>query len=29
LLRKDYFKDHPIWSVLEEEFFKRRNNLNN
>ena len=29
LLQREYFKDHAIWSVLEAELFKRRNNLNN
>ena len=29
LVQKDYFRDHPIWSVLEAEIFKRRKNLNN
>jgi len=28
LLQKEYFRNHPIWSVLESELFKRRNNLN-
>ena len=29
LMQKDYFRDHPIWLVLEQELFKRRNTLNN
>ena len=29
LLQKEYFRNHAIWSVLEGELFKRRNNLNN
>lgn len=29
LLQKDYFKDHPIWKPLEQELYRRRNNLNN
>jgi hypothetical protein len=29
LVQKDYFRDHPIWPVLEVELFKRRRNLNN
>ena len=29
LLQKDYFCNHPIWSVLEQELYKRKNNLNN
>ena len=29
LLQKEYFKDHGIWKVLEQEIFKRRNNFNN
>ena len=29
LFQKDYFRDHPIWLVLEQELFKRRNTLNN
>jgi len=29
LLQKDYFREHPIWRVLEAELFKRKNNLNN
>lgn len=29
LIQKDYFRDHPIWSSLEAELFKRRNNLDN
>ena len=29
LIQKDYFRDHPIWTLLEGELFKRRKNLNN
>jgi len=29
LIQKEYFKDHPVWTVLESELFKRRNNLTN
>ncbi|CDW77722.1 UNKNOWN [Stylonychia lemnae] len=29
MLQKDYFKDHIIWRPLEQELYRRRNNLNN
>lgn len=29
LIQKDYFKDHSIWKILEQELHKRKNNLNN
>ena len=29
LLKKDYFRGHPIWKPLEVELHRRRNNLNN
>ena len=29
LIQKDYFRDHPLWSVMENELYKRRSNLDN
>ena len=29
VFEKEYFKDHGIWRVLEQEIYKRRNNFNN
>lgn len=28
-LQKDYFRDHPLWTCLENELLKRRKNLDN
>lgn len=29
LLKKEYFKDHPLWQPLELELHRRRNQLDN